>query len=83
MPIKPPGDLPYDWDMVLAVRKQIDTPDPAWLHRLGSITAPTELGSGGSNASGLSMPNSSRELGSQGIIANLSTVPITRVGGRS
>lgn len=44
---KPPGDLPYDWDMVLAVRKQIDTPDPGWLHRLGSITAPTLVIGGG------------------------------------
>jgi pimeloyl-ACP methyl ester carboxylesterase len=25
--------------MVLAVRKQIDAPDPAWLHQLKSITA--------------------------------------------
>jgi len=47
VPSKPSGDLPYDWDMVLAVRKQIDTPDPAWLHQLGSITAPTLVIGGG------------------------------------
>jgi len=47
VPGKPPGDLPYDWDMVLAVRRQIDAPDPAWLHRLGSITAPTLVIGGG------------------------------------
>jgi len=47
VPGKPPGDLPYDWDMVLAVRKQIDAPDPAWLHQLGSITAPTLVIGGG------------------------------------
>jgi len=47
MPSKPSRDLPYDWDMVLAVRRQIDTPDPAWLHRLGSITAPTLVIGGG------------------------------------
>jgi 3-oxoadipate enol-lactonase len=47
VPSKPPGDPPYDWDMVLAVRKQIDTPDPAWLQRLGGITAPTLVIGGG------------------------------------
>jgi pimeloyl-ACP methyl ester carboxylesterase len=47
LPSKPPGNLPYDWDMVLAVRKQIDAPDPAWLCRLGSITAPTLVIGGG------------------------------------
>jgi 3-oxoadipate enol-lactonase len=47
VPSRPPGDLPYDWDMVLAVRKQIDTPDPAWLHQLGSITAPALVIGGG------------------------------------
>lgn len=47
VPGKPPGELSYDWDMVLAVRKQIDTPDPAWLGRLGSITARTLVIGGG------------------------------------
>ena len=47
VPSRPPGDLPYDWDMVLAVRKQIDTPDPALLHQLGSITAPALVIGGG------------------------------------
>jgi 3-oxoadipate enol-lactonase len=46
-PSRPPGELPYDWDMVLAVREQIDTPDPAWLHQLGSITAPALVIGGG------------------------------------
>ncbi len=60
VPSKPPGDLPYDWDMVLAVRKQIDTPDPAWLHRLGSITAPTLVIGGGRAATSprTGLPNS-------------------------
>lgn len=44
---KPPGDLPFDWNMVLAIRKQIDTPDPAWLDRLGCIAAPTLVIGGG------------------------------------
>src|SRR5260221_9050149 len=46
-PASRPADVPYDWDMVLAVRKQIDAPDPAWLHRLGSITAPILVIGGG------------------------------------
>ena len=33
------GELPFDWEMVLAIRGQIDHPDPAWLARLGRITA--------------------------------------------
>jgi 3-oxoadipate enol-lactonase len=50
MPSKPPGDLPYDWDMVLAVRKQIDAPDPAWLGRLKRITAPALVIGGGQDS---------------------------------
>jgi len=41
IPAKPGGELPYDWEMVLAIRRQIDDPDPAWLERLGEITAET------------------------------------------
>ena len=33
--------------MVLAVRRQIDDPDPAWLERLGRISAPTLVIGGG------------------------------------
>jgi 3-oxoadipate enol-lactonase len=33
--------------MVLAIRGQIDSPDPAWLERLGRITAPTLVIGGG------------------------------------
>jgi len=41
------GELPYDWDMVLAIRAQIDNPDPAWSRRLGRITAETLVLAGG------------------------------------
>jgi 3-oxoadipate enol-lactonase len=41
VPARPDGQLPYDWDMVLAIRGQIDNPDPAWLGRLSQITAQT------------------------------------------
>src|SRR5260370_166568 len=44
---RPPAAPPMGLLHVLAVRKQIDTPDPAWLHRLGSITAPTPVIGGG------------------------------------
>jgi 3-oxoadipate enol-lactonase len=41
------GELPYDWAMVLAIRRQIDRPDPAWLDRPGRITADTLVIGGG------------------------------------
>ena len=46
-PERSEGELPYDWDMVLAIRRQIDNPDPAWLERLGRITAETLVIGGG------------------------------------
>jgi 3-oxoadipate enol-lactonase len=47
LPERPAGELPYDWEMVLAIRGQIDNPDPAWLGRLGQITAETLVIGGG------------------------------------
>lgn len=47
IPAKPDGELPYDWAMVLAIRRQIDDPDPGWLERLGRITAETLVIGGG------------------------------------
>jgi 3-oxoadipate enol-lactonase len=46
-PARPEGKLTFDWEMVLAVRRQIDTPDPEWLERLGEITAATLVVAGG------------------------------------
>jgi 3-oxoadipate enol-lactonase len=46
-PERPPGELGFDWEMVLAVRRQIDAPDPAWLDGLGRITADTLVVYGG------------------------------------
>ncbi|MFD9356069.1 alpha/beta fold hydrolase [Streptomyces sp. NPDC060031] len=40
-PVRPPGDLDFDWAMVLAVRPQLDRPDPSWLAGLARITSPT------------------------------------------
>ncbi|MER5650003.1 alpha/beta fold hydrolase [Streptosporangium sp. NPDC002524] len=48
VPVRPDGPLSFDWEMVLAVRKQIDDPDPVWLDRLGEITSPTLIVAGGS-----------------------------------
>ena len=31
VPERPEGELPFDWAMVLAIRRKIDHPDPAWL----------------------------------------------------
>jgi 3-oxoadipate enol-lactonase len=47
VPTRPDGTLPFDWVMVPAIRAQIDDPDPAWLERLGEITADTLVVSGG------------------------------------
>jgi pimeloyl-ACP methyl ester carboxylesterase len=47
IPAKPDGVLPYDWEMVLAIRGQIDDPDPAWLEQLSKITAETLVIGGG------------------------------------
>ncbi|MFJ6997493.1 alpha/beta fold hydrolase [Streptomyces sp. NPDC003090] len=46
-PVRPDGPPAFDWDMVLAVRRQIDSPDPRWLEGLGRITAGTLVLGGG------------------------------------
>jgi 3-oxoadipate enol-lactonase len=51
IPARPDGELPYDWEMVLAIRRQIDDPDPAWLERLSRITAPALVIAGGPQSS--------------------------------
>lgn len=47
---RPDGALPFDWEMVLAVRRQIDVPDPRWLERLSHITAKTLVLAGGTHS---------------------------------
>jgi 3-oxoadipate enol-lactonase len=49
-PDRPEGELPFDWEMVLAIRGQINDPDPAWLGRLGRITAQTLVIGGGAGS---------------------------------
>ncbi len=48
LPARPEGQLAIDWEMVLAVRRQIDNPDPAWFERLSQISAQTLVIGGGS-----------------------------------
>ncbi len=47
---KPEGDLPFDWEAVIAVRRQIDEPDPKWLEQLRRITAETLVLGGGADS---------------------------------
>ncbi|MGW3340668.1 alpha/beta fold hydrolase [Streptomyces sp. NPDC001009] len=46
-PIRPDGELTFDWEAVPALRGQIDTPDPRWLERLSGIAAETLVVAGG------------------------------------
>lgn len=46
-PERPAGDLPYDWEAVLAVFAGLRAPDPAWWDDLPTITAPTLVIGGG------------------------------------
>jgi pimeloyl-ACP methyl ester carboxylesterase len=46
-PQRPEGELSFDWDAVLALRSQIDEPDPRWRDEARAITVPTLLVSGG------------------------------------
>jgi len=50
VPERPEGELPFDWEMVLAIRRQIDNPDPGWLERLGWITAGSLVIGGGAGS---------------------------------
>ncbi|AUY48125.1 alpha/beta fold hydrolase [Streptomyces sp. CB01881] len=43
----PDGPVDFDWAVVQAVKRQIDTPEPVWLERMAAITAPTLVVAGG------------------------------------
>jgi len=47
VPERPAGFLPFDWDVVPAIVRQVNQPDPAWWDRLARITASTLLIGGG------------------------------------
>lgn len=46
-PRRPEGALGFDWDAVLAVRSQIDAPDPQWPTVVAAVRAPTLVVWGG------------------------------------
>ncbi|MEU6843822.1 alpha/beta hydrolase [Streptomyces sp. NPDC046716] len=45
--VRPDGDLAFDWEMVVAVRRQLDTPPAHWADLLAAITAETLVVAGG------------------------------------
>lgn len=47
---EPPAEPPFDWDAVVAIRAQLDDPDPGWWDRLSVVTAPTLLLAGGASS---------------------------------
>ena len=47
VPERPPGPLPFDWEMVLAIHQQLGDPDPAWWENATAIMAPTLILAGG------------------------------------
>jgi 3-oxoadipate enol-lactonase len=47
-PSEEPED--FDWAVVPAIFRQLNDPDPAWWDRLGEITAPTLIVSGGATS---------------------------------
>src|ERR1035438_1683580 len=40
IPERPPGPLPFDWQVVPTISRQLNDPEPAWWARLSQITAP-------------------------------------------
>lgn len=46
-PVRPDGELPFDWRMVEAISVQLAHPDPAWWDDLALITPPTLIVGGG------------------------------------
>ena len=46
-PLRPEGQLPFDWAVVEQVRPEIDDPDPRWAEIVTHIQAPTMVIGGG------------------------------------
>jgi 3-oxoadipate enol-lactonase len=47
LPARPAEPLGFDWDVVVAVNRERNDPDPAWWDDLTAITAPTLVVAGG------------------------------------
>jgi pimeloyl-ACP methyl ester carboxylesterase len=48
---RPDFDLPFDWDMLLAMRAEMATPDLTVVHRMADIAVPTLIIAGGPTSS--------------------------------
>ncbi|WP_213018350.1 alpha/beta fold hydrolase [Priestia megaterium] len=48
-PAKPPGSLPFDWEVVPSILQQLNNPNPKWWGSLTEIIAPTLIIGGGSS----------------------------------
>jgi esterase len=49
-PEEEPSPMPFDWQVVPAIFRQLRSPDTSWWNNLSTITAPTLLISGGSTS---------------------------------
>ena len=49
IPAKPPGPLPFDWEVVPSILQQLNNPNPKWWKSLTEIIAPTLIIGGGSS----------------------------------
>jgi esterase len=49
-PDEAPGSVPFDWQLVKPIVRQLCSPDPAWWNDLPAITAPTLIIGGGSTS---------------------------------
>jgi 3-oxoadipate enol-lactonase len=47
LPVRPAGDLPFDWAVVPAIAAEVNDPSLRWWRHLPEITAPTLLVGGG------------------------------------
>jgi len=48
-PSKPPGSLPFDWEVVPSILNQLNNPNPKWWGSLTEIIAPTLIVGGGAS----------------------------------
>ena len=51
IPLEPSEPLPFDWQVVPSILRQLNEPNPQWWDRLNDITAPTLIIGGGTNSS--------------------------------
>ena len=49
-PDDPGGPVPFDWQLVKPIIRQLNNPDPSWWNNLPRITAPTLIIGGGSTS---------------------------------